>query len=63
MQKNNKLRINSKHLAHYTLSWIAYINNYYNIHKTLKARNHKYLVKIYWILSEAKYRNADYIHR
>jgi len=63
MQKNNKLRVNSKYLAHYTLSWIVYINNYCNIHKAPKARNYKYLVRIYWMLSKAKYRNANYMHR
>jgi len=33
------------------------------MHKVLKVRNHKYLVKIYWMPSEAKYRNANYIYR
>jgi len=46
MQKNNKLRVNPKHLAHYMLAWIAYINDYYNIHKIPKKKI-KYLVKIY----------------
>jgi len=63
MQKDDKLKVNLKHLAHYTLLWIAYIDNYYNIHKILKVRNHKYLVRMYWMPSEAKYRNADYMHR
>jgi len=44
------------------LLWIIYIDNYYNIHKAPKARNYKYLVRMYWILSETKYRNADYIY-
>jgi len=47
MQEDNELRVNLKHLAHYTLSWIIYIDNYYNIYKTPKARNHKYLVRMY----------------
>jgi len=33
------------------------------MHKTLKVRNYKYLVRIYWILSEVKYRNTNYIYR
>jgi len=33
------------------------------MHKVPKARNHKYPVRIYWIPSELKYRNADYIYR
>jgi len=63
MQEDNKLRVNLKYLAYYTLLWIVYIDNEYEIHKVLKVRNYKYLVKIYWILSKAKYRNADYIYR
>ena len=27
---------NPKHLVHYTLLWIIYIDNYYNIYKILK---------------------------
>jgi len=63
MKEDDKLRVNLKHLAYYTLLWIVYIDNYYNIHKTLKARNYKYLVRMYWMPSELKYRNANYMHR
>jgi len=62
MQEDDELRVNLKYLVYYTLSWIAYIDNYYNIYKTLKARNYKYLVRMYWMPSKAKYRNADYIY-
>jgi len=63
MQEDNELRVNLKHPVYYTLSWIAYISDYCNIHETPKARNYKYSVRIYWILSEAKYRNANYMYR
>jgi len=63
MQEDNELRVNLKHLAHYTLLWIIYINNYYNIHKVLKKKNYKYLVRMYWMPSELKYRNAKFIYR
>jgi len=63
MQKDNKLRVNLKHLVHYMLLWIIYIDNYYNIYKALKKKNYKYLVKIYWILSKLKYKNAKFIYR
>jgi len=63
MQEDNKLKVNLKHLVHYTLLWIVYIDNKYKIYKAPKARNYKYLVRIYWILSETKYRNANYIYR
>jgi len=63
MQEDNELRVNLKYLAYYTLLWIVYIDNYYNIYKTPKARNYKYLVRMYWILSKAKYRNANYMYK
>jgi len=63
MQEDNELRVDLKYLVYYTLLWIAYIDNYYNIYKALKKRNHKYLVKMYWISSELKYRNAKFMHR
>jgi len=63
MQKDNKLRVNLKYLAHYTLLWIVYIDNYCNIYKVPKARNYKYPVRIYWIPSKLKYRNANYIYK
>jgi len=62
MQEDDELRVNPKYLVYYTLSWIVYIDNYYNIYKTLKVRNYKYLVRIYWMLSEAKYRNTNYMY-
>ena len=34
--EDNKPKINLKHLAHYILSQIAYIDNLYNIHLALK---------------------------
>jgi len=61
-EENNKLRVDPKHLAYYTLLWIIYIDNYYNIYKALKKKNYKYLVRMYWMLSELKYKNADYIY-
>jgi len=63
MQEDDELRVNLKYLAYYMLSWIAYIDNYCSIYKALKAKNYKYLIRIYWMLSKAKYRNANYIHR
>jgi len=63
MQKNNEPRVNLKYLVYYTLLWIAYIDNYYDMYKIPKARNHKYLVRMYWMPSEAKYRNTNYMYR
>jgi len=63
MQEDNKLRVNPKHLVYYMLLWIAYIDNHYNIHKALKKRNYKYLVRMYWMPSELKYKNAKFMHK
>jgi len=62
-KEDNKLRVNLKHLAHYTLSWIACVDDECKIYKVLKARNHKYPVRIYWMPSKLKYRNAKFMHR
>ena len=61
-EEDNKPRVNLKYLVYYTLLQIIYIDNYYKMHKAPKVRNYKYLVRIYQMLSKAKYRNADYIH-
>jgi len=63
MQEDNKLKVNLKHLAHYTLLWIVYIDNKCEIYRVPKARNYKYLVRMYWMPSELKYRNAKFIYR
>jgi len=63
LKNKDKLRVNLKHIAHYILSWIAYVDNIYNMHRALKDKNRKYLVRIYWALKEKRFRNAKYIHR
>jgi len=47
LKDKDKPRVNLKHIVHYTLLWIAYIDNIYNMHKAPKDKNQKYLVKIY----------------
>ena len=63
LKDKDKLRVNLKHLAHYILAQIAYIDNQYNIYKAPKAKNKKYLVRIYQTPDKRKYRNAKYIYR
>ena len=62
LKDKDKPRVNLKHLAYYILAWIIYINNQYNIYKAPKAKNKKYLVRMYQMLDKRKYRNAKYIH-
>jgi len=33
------------------------------MYRVLKAKNYKYLVRMYWMPSELKYRNAKFMHR
>jgi len=63
MQENNKLKVNLRHLVHYMLAWIIYIDNYCDIYKALKKKNYKYLVRMYWIPSKLKYKNIKFIYR
>ena len=42
LEKDNKLRINPKHSAHYTLLWIACVDDYCNLHYIPKAKHSKY---------------------
>ena len=62
IQEDNKLRVNLKYLVYYTLLWIVCVDNYCKIYKVLKVRNYKYLVRMYWMPSKLKYRNAKFIY-
>ena len=62
LKNKNKLRVNLKYAAYYTLLWIACVDNIYNIHKALKDKNRKYPARIYWALEEKRFRNTKYIH-
>jgi len=62
LKEENKPRVNLKHLVYYTLAWVAYVDNIYNIYRTPKDKYCKYLIRIYWITDEKWYRNAKYIH-
>ena len=63
LKNKDKPRVNLKHLVYYILVQIIYIDDQYNIYKALKAKNKKYLVRIYQTLDKQKYRNAKYIYR
>ena len=45
--EDNKPKINLKYLIHYTLLWIVYVNNLYNIHLTPKKKLQRYLIRMY----------------
>ena len=58
LKDKDKLRVNPSYLAYYTLLWIAYMDNIYNIYRALKDKNRKYLVRIYWALEEKRFRDS-----
>ena len=62
LKDKDKLRVDPKHPAYYTLLWITYVDNYCNIYRILKAKNRKYLVRMYWIKTEKKFRDAKFIY-
>jgi len=39
LKDKDKLRVNPKYIAHYTLSWIACVDNIYNIYRAPKDEN------------------------
>jgi len=47
LKDKNKLRVNLKHAAYYTLLWIAYIDDICNMYRAPKDKNRKYLARIY----------------
>jgi len=62
LKNKNELRVNLKHIAYYTLLWIAYVDNICNIYRVPKDKNRKYLARMYWALEEKRFRNAKYIY-
>jgi len=47
LKNKDKLRVNPKHIAYYILSWIACVDDIYNIYRAPKDKNRKYLARIY----------------
>ena len=63
LKDKDKPRVNLKHLVYYILVQIIYIDNQCDIYKAPKAKNKKYLVRMYQTPEEHKYRNTKYIYR
>ena len=56
------MKVDLKNPAHHTLSWIAYINDYYKMHKMPKVKNSRFLEKMDW-KGKKRYWNAKFIYR
>ena len=46
--KDDKFKVNLKHLAHYILLWIACVDNLCNIYFVLKKKQQRYPIRMYW---------------
>jgi len=62
LKEDNKLKINPKHSAHYMLSWIACVDDYYNLYHTPKTKYSKYPRKVNWDDSKKKFQNVQKMH-
>ena len=62
LKDKDKLRVDLKYPAYYILAQIAYIDNMYNMYRTLKDKHYKYLIRIYWIIDKKQYKDAKYIY-
>ena len=62
LKSKDKLKVNLKHPAYYTLAQIAYVDNIYNMHRVPKNKYYKYLIRMYWIIDKSGYRNTKYIY-
>jgi len=63
LKEQNEPKINPRHPVHYTLSWIACVNNYCNFHYVLKIKYNKYPRKTEWDSSKQKFQNAKKMHK
>ena len=62
LQNKDKPRVNLRHLAHYMLLWVVYIDNIYNMYRIPKDKYRKYLIRMYQITDKKQYRDAKYIY-
>ena len=56
LKEQNELKIDLKHSAHYTLLWIACVDNYCNLHYVLKAKYSKYPKKLSGIAAKGSFK-------
>ena len=61
LQEENKLQVDLKNLAHYTLLWIVCVDNYYKMYKMPKVKNSRFLERMDW-KGEERYQNVKFMH-
>jgi Retrotransposon gag protein/Zinc knuckle len=62
LRDEDEPRVDPKHPAHHTLSWIACVDDTCNMHSLPKDRVRRYPRRMYWAPEDHKYRNAKYMH-
>jgi hypothetical protein len=62
LKDEDEPRVDPKHPAHHTLSWIACVDDMCEMHKAPKVKNKKYPERMYWAPDERQYRNAKFMH-
>ena len=59
----DKLRIDPRHSAYYTLLWIAYVDNHCNLHHVLKTKVSRYPRRMEWNNNKKKFQDTKVIYR
>ena len=62
LKDEDEPRVDPKHPAHHTLSWIACVDDHCDMHRVPKAKNRKYPVRMHWMKTEKKFRDAKFVH-
>jgi len=63
LKLENKPKINLKHSVHYTLLWIAYVDDHCNLYYIPKAKISKYSRRMEWDNNEKKFQNIRVIYK
>jgi len=62
LKSEDEPRVDPRHAAHHTLSWIACVEDTCNMHRAPKDKNRKYPARMYWAPEEKRFRDAKYMH-
>ena len=60
--EDDEPRVDPKHPAHHTLSWIACVDDLCDMHLALKKKQQRYPIRMHWSQNDREYYNAKYMH-
>ena len=63
LKLKDKLQVNPRHPAYYTLLWIICVDNHCNLYHILKAKVSRYPRRIKWNNSKRKFQDTKVIHK